>query len=94
MRKFLYRGLFVSSMQLHPEGDKSVRTRVYDGRTGAFLGVHLLISASLTFGYAVRISSIGPYLAAVAYDVGANALTAEWLFRGAVFSHWWQRWQF
>jgi len=30
LRKFLYRGLFVSSMQLHPEGDKSVRTRVYD----------------------------------------------------------------
>jgi hypothetical protein len=62
--------------------------------TGTFLGAHLLISASLTFGYVVRVSSIGPYLAAVAYDVGANALTAEWLFRGAVFSHWWQRWEF
>jgi hypothetical protein len=62
--------------------------------TGTFLGVHLLISASLTFGYVVRVSSIGPYLAAVAYDVGANALTAEWFFRGAVFSHWWQRWEF
>ena len=62
--------------------------------TGTFLGVHLLISISLTFGYVVRVSSIGPYLAAVAYDVGANALTAEWLFRGAVFSHWWQRWEF
>jgi hypothetical protein len=62
--------------------------------TGTFLGVHLLISASQTFGYAVRVSSIGAYLATVAYDVGANALTAEWLFRGAVFSHWWQRWEF
>jgi len=62
--------------------------------TGTFLGVHLLISASLTFGYVVRVSSMGPFLAAVAYDVGANALTAEWLFRGAVFSHWWQRWEF
>jgi hypothetical protein len=33
LQRFLYRGLFVSSMQLHPEGDKSVRTRIYDGRT-------------------------------------------------------------
>jgi hypothetical protein len=62
--------------------------------TGTFLGVHLMISASLTFGYVVRVSSIGSYLAAVAYDIGANALTAEWLFRGAVFSHSWQRWEF
>jgi len=62
--------------------------------TGTFLGAHLLISASLTFGYVVRVSSIGSYLAAVAYDIGANALTAEWLFRGAAFSHWWQRWEF
>ena len=35
IRRFLYRGLFVSSMQLYPEGNKSARTRVYDGRTGA-----------------------------------------------------------
>ncbi len=61
---------------------------------GTFLGVHLLISASLTYGYAVRVGSLGQYLAAVAYDVGANALTAEWLFRGALFSRWWQRWEF
>lgn len=32
LRRFLYRGLFVSSMQLYPEGDKSVRTKIYDGR--------------------------------------------------------------
>jgi len=71
-----------------------VRSIALGFATGTFLGVHLLISASLTFGYVVRVSSIGPYLAAVAYDVGANALTAEWLFRGAVFSHCWQRWDF
>ena len=35
LKKFLYRGLFVSSMQLSPEGDKSARVKVYDGRTGA-----------------------------------------------------------
>jgi hypothetical protein len=26
----------------------------------------------------------------VAYDVGVNAVSAEWLFRGALFSHWWR----
>jgi hypothetical protein len=61
---------------------------------GAFLGVPLLISASQTFGYTWRVANLSQYLAAVAYDVGANALTAEWLFRGALFSRWWRRWQF
>ena len=43
IRRFLYRGLFVSSMQLYPEGDKSVRTRVYDGRTAAgWLALNLI----------------------------------------------------
>ena len=41
--RFLYRGLFVSSMQLSPEGDKSVRTRVYDARSGAgWLALNLI----------------------------------------------------
>ena len=35
IKKFQYRGLYVSSMQLYPEGDKTVRTKVYDGRSGA-----------------------------------------------------------
>ncbi|HET8575466.1 MAG TPA: CPBP family glutamic-type intramembrane protease [Methylomirabilota bacterium] len=61
---------------------------------GAFLGVHLLLSVSLTFGYGVRVVSAGEYLAAVGYDVGANALTAEWLFRGALFSRCWRSWRF
>ncbi|HXJ82427.1 MAG TPA: hypothetical protein VMS64_27550 [Candidatus Methylomirabilis sp.] len=61
---------------------------------GMFLGGHLLISASLTFGYLVSVSNVGQYLAAVAYDVGANALTAEWLFRAAIFSRAWRRWEF
>jgi hypothetical protein len=61
---------------------------------GAFLGLHLLVTASLTFGYAVRVTSAASYAAAVAYDVGANALSAEWLFRGALFSHWWRSWAF
>jgi membrane protease YdiL (CAAX protease family) len=61
---------------------------------GAFLGVHLLFAASLMLGYLVAIPDGRPYLAAIAYDIGANALTAEWLFRGAIFSALWRRWSF
>jgi len=35
IRKFLHKGLFVSTMQLHPEGDKSEHTKIYDARTAA-----------------------------------------------------------
>jgi uncharacterized protein YyaL (SSP411 family) len=43
IKKFQYRGLYVSSMQLYPEGDKTVRTKVYDGRSGAgWLALNLI----------------------------------------------------
>jgi len=61
---------------------------------GAFLGVHLLVAASRTFGHGVRVDAPGAYLGAIAYDVGLSALTAEWLFRGALFSRWWRQWPF
>jgi len=61
---------------------------------GGFLGLHLLLAASLTLGYTVSVPSVGAYLSAVAYDVGANALSVEWLFRGALFSALWRRWTF
>jgi hypothetical protein len=58
---------------------------------GVFLGLHLLFAASLMLGYPVAFPDGRRYLVAVAYDVGANALTAEWLFRGAIFSALWRR---
>jgi hypothetical protein len=61
---------------------------------GGFLGAHLLITASRTFGYRVLDSNPTAYAAALAYDAGANVLSAEWLFRGAVFSLCWRRWSF
>jgi hypothetical protein len=61
---------------------------------GAFLGAHLLVTASRTFGYRLQTGGGPAYLTALAYDVGANALSAEWLFRGAVFSLLWRRWAF
>jgi hypothetical protein len=56
---------------------------------GGFLGLHLLLTASLTFGYRVH-ASPSAYASALAYDVGANVLSAEWLFRGALFTVWWR----
>jgi hypothetical protein len=61
---------------------------------GGFLGLHLLLAASLTLGYTVSVPSLGAYLAGVAYDAGANALSVEWLFHGALFSALWRRWTF
>jgi hypothetical protein len=61
---------------------------------GAFLGAHLLVTASRTFGYRLQAAGLPAYLSAVAYDAGANALSAEWVFRGAVFSMLWRRWTF
>ncbi len=61
---------------------------------GAFLGLHLLIAASMTVGYTVSLPTLRAYWIALAYDVGANALSAEWLFRGALFSALWRRWSF
>jgi hypothetical protein len=73
---------------------RDVRALALGLAAGGFLGVHLLVSASMTLGYSVRIANPGEYLAALAYDVGANAVSSEWLFRGALFTRWWRRWSF
>lgn len=70
------------------------RAMLIGAAAGTFLGLHLLLAASLTLGYTVSAPGGSRYLAALAYDVGANALTAEWLFRGAIFSALWRRWSF
>lgn len=51
---------------------------------GAALGGHLLLSAALARRYPVR--DDGLYLAALAYDLGANVLWGEGFFRGALFN--------
>jgi len=61
---------------------------------GLSLGTHLLIASSRTFGYAIQIDGWPHYLVAVAYDIGVSAVSAEWLFRGALFGRWWRRWSF
>jgi membrane protease YdiL (CAAX protease family) len=60
---------------------------------GATLAVHLFVCASRTLGYTVRFES-SPFMGALAYDVGANILSAEVFFRGALLHHCWRRWPF
>jgi hypothetical protein len=61
---------------------------------GAFLGGHLLVSASLTLDVRVRPDRVAGILAGLAYDVGANVLAAECFFRGALFNRAQRRWSF
>jgi len=61
---------------------------------GTILGVHLMITASLTLGYRIVrpvLVDLGPW---VAYDLGANVLAAECFFRGALFDRTQRRWSF
>ena len=69
-----------------------VQAAVLGLAAGIFLGLHLLVTASLTFGYTVRLGSVTQYVGAAAYDVGLSAITAEWLVRGALFRQAWRRW--
>src|SRR6266542_4192696 len=54
-----------------PHGLRSVAAGV---GVGGFLGFHLLLSSSLTFGYAVRLASLAETVAAIAYSVGGSGL--------------------
>jgi hypothetical protein len=60
---------------------------------GAALALHLFVCASRTLGYTVRFDAEA-FAAAVAYDLGANVISAELFFRGALLHHCWRRWPF
>ncbi|HEU5322909.1 MAG TPA: CPBP family glutamic-type intramembrane protease [Methylomirabilota bacterium] len=61
---------------------------------GALLGGHLLLTASLTLGYHLSVGAPGMLLGWLAYDVGANVLSSECFFRGALFGRAERRWPF
>jgi membrane protease YdiL (CAAX protease family) len=61
---------------------------------GLLLGAHLLVNTSLTFGYRVRTGPLAELVDWWAYDLGANVLTAELFFRGALFERAYRRWSF
>jgi hypothetical protein len=61
--------------------------------SGATLALHLFVCASRTLGYTIRFDPPA-FAAALAYDVGANVMSAELFFRGALLHHCWRRWPF
>jgi membrane protease YdiL (CAAX protease family) len=60
---------------------------------GMALALHLVACVARTRGYVVRLEA-QPVLAALAYDIGANVVSAELFFRGALLHHLWSRWTF
>lgn len=60
---------------------------------GVALALHLVTCASRTLGYGFRLDAAA-VLPAIAYDVGANVVSAELFFRGALLHHLWRRWTF
>lgn len=61
---------------------------------GGLLGGHLLVSAAQTLGHPLRTESWTPLFSLWAYDAGANVLSAECFFRGALFNRLQRRWSF
>jgi len=72
----------------------SLRGVITGALVGSGLASHLLVSASRTLGVQIRVDRVPEVLAAMAYDVGANVLTAECFFRGALFNRAQRRWSF
>jgi hypothetical protein len=62
-----------------------VRSLLVGALVGAALGAHLVVAASRTLGHHPRVGEISALFSALAYDVGANALSAEAFFRGALW---------
>jgi membrane protease YdiL (CAAX protease family) len=61
---------------------------------GVLLGAHLLLTASLTLGYGVRVPPLDAVARWLAYDAGGNVLATEAFFRGALFDRLQRRWSF
>jgi hypothetical protein len=72
----------------------SARPVLVGGAIGALLGGHLLFSASQTLGYPLRAAGWSALLGLWAYDIGANVISAECFFRGALFNRLQRRWAF
>jgi hypothetical protein len=71
-----------------------LRPMLVGASIGALLGGHLLFSAAQTLGYPLRGGAWPALLVAWAYDLGANVISAECFFRGALFNRLQRRWSF
>ena len=72
----------------------AVRPMLAGGIIGVLLGGHLLFSASQTLGYPLRRGDWTAFLTLWIYDIGANVISAECFFRGALFNRLQRRWSF
>ncbi len=72
----------------------SVRPVLVGGLIGALLGSHVLVSASQMLGYPLRGADWPVLLTRWTYDLGANVISAECFFRGALFNRLQRRWSF
>jgi hypothetical protein len=61
---------------------------------GALLGGHVVITATMTMGYPVRVRATRELLEWVLYDAGASVLAMECFFRGALFDRAQRHWSF
>lgn len=82
----------LGGLALRPE--IPVRPLLVGGAIGVLLGGHLLFSASQTLGHPLRGVGWQALLILWAYDVGANIISAECFFRGALFNRLQRRWSF
>jgi hypothetical protein len=64
------------------------------GCLGAFLGGHMLFTATLTLGYQPLERGVAPLLGALAYDAGVQVPSTECFMRGALFGRAQRRWSF
>jgi len=61
---------------------------------GALLGAHVMVTATMTVGYPVRVRATRELLEWLCYDAGASVLAMECFFRGALFDRAQRRWSF
>jgi Type II CAAX prenyl endopeptidase Rce1-like len=72
----------------------AVRPLLLGGVIGLLLGGHLLLSASQTLGHPPHVGAWPAILTRWTYDLGANVISAESFFRGALFNRLQRRWSF
>jgi len=80
----------LTALGLHPRIPG--RPALVGALVGALLGGHLLFSASQTLGYPLRREGWITLFVLWAYDLGANVISAECFFRGALFNRLQRRW--
>lgn len=72
----------------------SLRAVALGAGLGTLLGGHVVMTATMTIGYPVRLRATRELLDWMLYDAGASVLAMECFFRGALFDCAQRRWSF